>query len=148
MIYICESLVFFYSCVYRKRFRPSWGVGLLQRIYIIIILILLYYAGAVRIADGHRARGVPPRWFSFCSLNRCPRWRWYFISYSINICIYIYSTESLKNWRIHIYIYFQRTRETRLHRGGGDMCRSVGLAGEYISRPGLAAWVPVVVAVV
>jgi len=29
------------------------------------------------------------------------------------------------------------------------MCRSVGrIAGEYISRPGLAAWVPVVVAVV
>jgi len=33
---------------------------------------------------------------------------------------------------------------------GAAICvgRSVGLAGEYISRPGLAAWVPVVVAVV
>jgi len=131
-IYARESGVFLrIFCACRKRFRPSRGVGLLQRrIHYNNINIFIRCSENRRRAPRARC-AAPAILFSLIKPSSGATMIFHILRpLRQYLCIYsyIHCTESLKNW----YVYVQRTRETRLRRGGGDMCRSVGRARRWI----------------
>jgi len=161
MIYIniyilsCESGVLLgIFCACRKRFRPSRGVGLLQRRihYNNINIIIMCWCCSENRRRASRARcAAPAILFSLIKPSSGATMIFHILRplrqyLSLSIYIYIYTARRV----LKTGMYMCSVHAKRDCAEGAAICvgRSVGLAGEYISRPGLTAWVPVVVAVV